>query len=139
MPASAPPSLIVVLDPDYSDRLESVIAHAPVWIVDTPSNKEACQRIWKRQPHSDHREIGAITSFGAGSEDNLSEGLFDVLPQLETHHGVVDGDYLRFAQSFVVEVIGVRATKDIVSRLAELGLDVISETPDGFRAKRRGD
>ena len=55
-------NLIVVLDPNYGNRLGKVAQFTPVWVVATPGNNDACQQLWKTSPVSDHREKGAITS-----------------------------------------------------------------------------
>jgi len=56
-------NLIVVVDPNYGDRLETTSHISPVWVVDSPQNKAACKRLWNAHPTSDHSEKGGVTCY----------------------------------------------------------------------------
>lgn len=81
--------LIVVVDPNFGDRLESLSQLAPIWIVASPGNKDVCHRLWASQAHSDHREKGAATHYTVTDLEDRVGNLLDIIPQLETHHGEV--------------------------------------------------
>src|ERR1700683_5433165 len=98
---------IVVIDPDWADDLERAAQFAPVWVVATQRNRAACERLWKSNPHPDHREKGAITCYDAPNPEDRLARLLGILPQLEAHYGEVEGDELVFPKGFAVEVSGL--------------------------------
>ena len=78
------PALIVIVDPDYGDGLETAAQSAPVWVVDTQGNRRAFEKLWKARPAGDHRAKGAVTSYKTQNlEDRLSSLLY-IMPELET-------------------------------------------------------
>jgi hypothetical protein len=99
--------------------LDTIALGAPAWIVATPGNKLACERLWKKHPHTDHREKGAITHYTAADPEDRLRGLVNIIPVLETHHGVQD-NYLSFPNGFLVEVIGLTLTDNVANALREL-------------------
>src|SRR6266487_4093879 len=56
-------NLIVVVDPDYADQVQRAAQFAPVGVVATQANRDACERLWRNTPHTDHREKGAVTCY----------------------------------------------------------------------------
>ncbi len=112
-------NLILVLNPNFDSSLEEISQRAPVWIVESQSNRKACERLWKLKPRADHREIGAITSFRSARPEDPVETLIAILPQLETHHGGVEQDELVFPGRFVLEVIGTSVTEPVKSALRD--------------------
>ena len=129
-------NLIVVVDPNYGNRLGKVAQFAPVWVVATPGNKDACQQLWKTSPVSDHREKGAITSYQVRDAEDRVANLLDILPTLQEHHGQICGDYLSFPDGFVLEVIGLTLTGSLTNALQEFGFASFFEKPEGFQARK---
>jgi hypothetical protein len=128
------PDLILVVDPSYSEQIDIAAQSAPLWIVSTPINRSACERAWKAKHHPDHREKGAITCYHTANPDNRTESLFGILDQLETHHGEVRGDVMRFPKGFVLEVIGIQSDEEIATALREFGFTSFFNTAGGFQA-----
>jgi hypothetical protein len=129
------PDLIVVVDPDFGERLEEVAQLAPTWVVATPGNANAYQRLWKAHAHADHQEKGAITSFRVREAEARVANLLDILPQTEQHHGELRDDYFAYPSGFVLEVIGVTLTDTVTIGLSEFGFSSFAETPGGFQAQ----
>jgi hypothetical protein len=127
-------NLIVVVDPDYADRLERTAQFAPVWVVGSQTNRDACEQLWRNHPHPDHREKGAITSYKTSNPEDRLGSLLDIVPQLETHHGEVKDNELTFPNDFVLEVIGLSLADNVTNALRELGFTSFVETPEGFQA-----
>src|SRR5258707_5607422 len=119
-------NLIVVVDPNYGDRLETTSHIAPVWVVDSPQNKAACKRLWHAHPTSDHREKGSVTCYNVTDADARLANLINVLPDLEEHHR-------EFSGVFTLEVIGLKLTDSVIRTLRELGFSSFSEAPEGFQ------
>jgi hypothetical protein len=129
-------NVIVIVDPDYGDGVERAARSAPVWVVASQTNRNACGKLWESHPHSDHRDIGATTVFEtAHSEDRLGS-LLSIAPDLETHHGEVRDDELVFPEGFVLEVIGLALAYNVTNALRELGFTAFVQTPEGFQARK---
>ena len=130
--------VVVVLDPAFGERLESLLPLAPIWIADTEINKPTYERLWRDHKHEDHREKGAITSFKVSDTNNRVKSLLDIIPDVETHHGRAEGKELVFPYGFVLMVIGVPLNKDVTEALRGYGFTAFRETADGFQAIKRG-
>ena len=126
--------LIVIVDPDYGELLERSARSAPVWIVDTPTNREVFVRLWNHLSNPDHRAKGAITSFKITNPQDRMGNLLGILPELETHHGEVGGNYLVFPPGFVLKVIGLELTENVKSALRDFGFKSFVGIPVGFQA-----
>lgn len=127
-------NLIVVVEPDYAGQLEGASRHAPVWVVATQSNRDACERLWSADPHRDHREAGAITCFDVTAMEDRFANLINVIPVLETHYGEVKDNELVFPKGFVLEVIGLPLADGVADALREYGFGSFVGTSDGFQA-----
>ncbi len=127
-------SLIVIVHPDYAERLERAAETAPVWIVATQINRHACERLWKNHPRPNHRDRGAVTCYETRDPEDRLASLMDIVPTLETHHGEVQGNELVFPNGFVLEVIGLGLADKVTTALREIGFRSFVETPEGFQA-----
>ncbi len=119
--------MLVVLDPDFGDRLVDVRSDQPVWIVESPANTPAARRIW-----SDGVErSGVLTLFKSSAEsgEHKFEHQLDVI---DLHHGPYSSD-----ESYTcIDVIGASLTAEIIARLLALGFGSPSATAEGFKATR---
>jgi hypothetical protein len=122
-------NLIVVVDPNYGDRLETTSHMAPVWVVASSHNKATCKRLWSAHPTSDHAEKGAVTCYNVTDAEDRLANLLNVLPDLELHYG-------EFSEGFTLEVIGLKPADSVISTLRELGFSSFSETPEGFHVRK---
>ena len=61
----------VVLHEDYGDRLVALLARIPVWIVGTPRNCEAAQRVWSSRPSQNH--LTGLTTFKVAADMRFSQ------------------------------------------------------------------
>ncbi len=128
-------NLIVVVDPDYGERLSSVAQTAPCWVVSTPGNNEACEHFREGSAVTDHREKGALTSYAVNDPEDRLANLLDVLPTLEEHHGEMGDNDFVFPEGFILEVIGLSPTGDVTNALREVGFASFFAARGGFRAR----
>ncbi len=128
-------NLIVVVDPDYGDRLGSAAQLAPVWVVSTPGNKDACQHFQETSPVAGHNEKGALTSYAVNNPEDRLANLLDILPTLEEHHGEMGDKDFTFPEGFILEVIGLSPTGDVTNALREVGFAAFFAARGGFRAR----
>jgi len=128
--------LIVVVDPNYGDRIETAAQTAPVWAVASLVNKAACERIWAAHRAIDHRERGAVTCYHVTDQEDRLGNLLTILPTLVEHHGEIDNDQFSFPSGFVLGVLGLTPTETVTSALKELGFSGFVGLPDGFNASK---
>ena len=110
-----PRSVAIVFDDDYTSALEGLAFHTPVWLTDTPANRQAAEQAWRvaiEWPHI------SVTLFRPAEWDTL-------LAQIALH--------LRYD---LVEAIGTPLSPDARAALDAAGFVRIEETPAGFRARR---
>ncbi len=135
----------VVVDPGYMGTLEEIAAQVPLWIVATPANSEACQRIWDRRRITDHRLPGSVTSYDISDGQDRESNLLTVLPILEVHYGdpdhqvlclcpVIRNDNLHLPNGFGLDIMGLNLANDLEARLKDVGFDTFVPTAVGFQA-----
>lgn len=108
-------SIAVVFTPDFADSLERVAFHTPVWLVDTPANRNAAEDAWRRAVEWPHI---SVTLF---REDDWRVLL----------------DQIALRERFdVVEAIGAPLTPATREALDAAGFVRVEETATGFRARR---
>lgn len=128
--------LIVVVDPNYGDSIETAAQAAPVWAINTLPNKTACERIWTAHRAVDHRERGAVTCYNVTDKEDRLGNLLNVLPTLEEHHGEIRDDHFSFPNGFVLGVLGLAPTESVTAALREFGFSSFVEIADGFEARK---
>jgi hypothetical protein len=126
---NAPYLVTIVLDRVYGPRLREALEEGPVWVVDSPVNREVAQKLWNEFPSRDH--LNGITVFkgaGAGSE----EVLIGEFATIDLHHGIHSAD----PPYTVIRVIGCYLTSEIETTLSEYGFDSFERIDGGFEAVR---
>jgi hypothetical protein len=130
---SSAQEVLVVLDPNFGDRLRDVWRGQPVWITMSPVNAPEVQALWASTPSPIH--LTGITGFaheeGAAAED----GLLAQLSTIDLHHG----PYSTKTPYAVLTVIGAQLTEPVRAALSELGFSKFQQRPDGFAATRAED
>jgi hypothetical protein len=129
---AADPALevLVVLDPDFGDRLRHVWHGQPVWITMSPANAPVVHALWVSSPSQTH--LTGITGFRYGEGVTAEDRLLAELDTIELHHG----PYSTSAPCTTFKVIGARLTAAIQNALSELGFATFQKSPDGFAATR---
>jgi hypothetical protein len=122
--------VFVVLDREYGERLSELTQKEPVWIVDTPLNRAAAQKIWTAYPNRSH--LDGVTTFKFGEDSSPEDILINELDTIDVHHGT----YSANPPYTVLEVIGTAINGRLKTELSQFGFDDFRETPNGFRAVR---
>lgn len=68
-----PYRVFVVLDREYGERLSQLVGQAPVWIVDTPTNRLEAQKIWAADSNRSH--LNGVTTFKTEGDGSAEEAL----------------------------------------------------------------
>jgi hypothetical protein len=118
----------IVLIPDFAAELEGLARRMPVWVVDTPANRAAADRLRRASPDLD------LTVFRAAPGYAPEEICADVLGTVELHHG----PYSRDPPCGALEVVGAAASPRVREALSAEGFAVVAERPGGFVATRLG-
>ena len=122
--------VIVIVDPDFGDRLAAIPSGIPVWTADTPANKPVALRHWKAR--SDDNHLTGITTLQIVQANTSEENLLDVFYAIDLHHGPesTDNPYMQ------VEVIGTEITDRIRNLVSKYAFDDFVEKANGFIATR---
>src|SRR5262245_35833389 len=122
--------VLVVLDPNFGDRLRDAWRGQPVWITMSPPNAPEVQALWANTPSPNH--LTGITGFaheeGVAAEDRL----LAELSTIDLHHG----PYSTNTPYSVLTVIGAQLTEPVRAALSELEFSTFQQRPDGFAAAR---
>lgn len=110
-----PRSVAVVFDPDFSDSLEKLAFHTPVWMIDTPENRAAAEQAWRTANEWPHI---SVTLFSDHDWKTL-------LYQISLNE--------RFE---MLEALGSPLSSEARGALESAGFVRIEETHQGFRARR---
>lgn len=108
--------MTVVFHDDYSENLENVAFRSPVWIVDTPANRQAAERAWHAAVEWPHITV-ILFRF-----DDWGTLLSQIALQVRSVTGL--------------DVLGSALTPAARGALDEAGFGRVDETQDGFRARR---
>ena len=120
----------VVLDPDYSDKLKSLVQVCHVWVIDTPANSAVASEYWSQNPTYEAER--GITTFSVSENESRLESCLRILDTVEDHHGPYSCD----PPYSVLEVIGVPLTDEAKASIKDLGFETFDTTVEGFRAAR---
>jgi hypothetical protein len=120
---------IVVL-PDFEAELAELAQRAHVWLVDTPSNRRAAERVWATG--TSDRTHG-VTTFKVDPGAPSETWIVEILPVVDEHHGL----RAEWATDVVLEVRGLAVTPKVLSALQELGPFSLEEDQGGFIARRQ--
>ena len=110
-----PRSVAIVFSEDYSSQLEKLAFHTPVWMIDTPDNRNAAEEAWRRAMEWPHISVTLFRplEWSALLEQVALQERFDV-----------------------VEAIGTPLTPAAEAALREARFVRIEQTATGFRARR---
>ncbi len=125
-----PYAVSVVVDREFGLRLREILPAGPIWVVDTPANREAAQKLWAEFPG--HNHLTGITLFDFGATSTPAEILIGNMGTIDLHHGEYSAD----PPYTVIRVIGCTLEPEVQASLIEFGFDSFVPTADGFGATR---
>jgi len=121
--------VFVVLDREFGDRVSDLARTGPVWIVDTPLNRIAVQKV---AVHPSHGHSEGITTFKSDDACSSEDTLINELDTIDLHHGSYSAD----PPYTVLDVIGAVLSERLRTELSQFGFDDFQPTTEGFRASR---
>lgn len=93
-------NVLVVLDPNFGDRLRDVRRGRPVWIVMSAANAPVVRALWAAEPDATH--LTGVTGFRHSAGVAAEDGLLAELNTIELHHG----SYSTSTPCTVIDVVG---------------------------------
>jgi len=127
---AAPYKVYVIVDREFGGQLTDLEQGAPVWIVDSPTNKPVAQRLWKER--ADESRLTGITTFKAPDSLSPENMLLAELDTIDLHHGPHSAD----PPYTVIEVVGAPLTAKAKTELSKYGFDEFHAKSKGFTARR---
>jgi hypothetical protein len=116
--------LLVVLDPEFGDRIRAVQPSQPAWVIHSERNTAVMRAAWAAG-------LKDVTLF-TPSELQSEHEFVSQLDMIDLHHGPYSTD----TPYTLIEVIGARLTEDAEEALRQLGFDSFQSTTEGFAATR---
>ena len=129
MNVKSPYRVHLVVDPEFGERLSTLPADEPVWVVASPLNESAARQLWQQRPTKSH--LDGVSVFDSYDGDR-EEAVLGTLDTIDLHHG----EHSATPPYSLLEVIGCPASESIRAALAELGFSVVAATTEGFSAQR---
>jgi hypothetical protein len=127
-----PSEVILILDPNYGERIGQLTPGIPAWVVRSAANAPALDKWWADHPECNN--LSGITGFYEREGITSPESRFTVqLDNIEQHHGPYSTD----SPHTRLRVIGLRLTEQVRHELSALGFTMFAEdAADGFTASR---
>jgi hypothetical protein len=123
-------SVGIVVDHEFGDRVAPLSRRLHVWVCDSPANHAAAMSVWQEQPSN--AATSGVTTFDFRAGDSPEEIFLKIIGTVDLHHG----EWSHEPPWSVLEVYGVAPTTGIRSALEEYGVTQLTQSPDGFIARR---
>ena len=120
----------VIVDPQFGNRLRTVTAGEPIWIVDTDINRLAYEAVGRERKPESH--LVGMSSFKVDPEASPEDWLLSEIKTIDLHHGEMSHE----PPWSVINVIGTRWTKRIQEELTRFGFEEHEDTTEGFVASK---
>lgn len=130
MKIASPYKVRVVVDRTFGERLASLPAGEPVWVIDSPINTPVAHRLWRER--NDENHLTGITTFKPGASLSSEDGAAALLGTIEDHHGEYSAD----PPYSILEIIGCADSQRLRSALAEFRFHVEASSGDDIVAVR---
>jgi hypothetical protein len=125
-------AVAIVVDRDFSTRLNDLAEWVHVWVIDTPENRVATERVWERTGRQYSFERG-VTTFISNISDEPERNAAGILATVEEHHGVERHD----PPCCRIEVFGAKPEASVRAAFEAWGYTELKPTAGGFVALRR--
>ena len=118
-------TVAIVVDPEFGDRLDSVVNRQCAWIAESAANRVAVERLRRG------KLAYVVTIFFFDPTASRAEVLARILPAVDEHHGTLSCNppYKR------VSVYGVQPTAIVQAALTGINFESDAVMTDGFIAR----
>jgi hypothetical protein len=84
-PAGSTSRVLVILDPEYGERLQPAWEGQPIWVELSPINEPVVRELWRGVPAPNH--LTGITGLTFDPSLSAEERLLAELDTIDLHHG----------------------------------------------------
>ncbi len=123
-------SVVVIVDPDFGEKLKIIPAGRPVWITMSFANDQIVRSLWEIRGSGDH--LTGITGFRFDGEISAEDRFLAELDAIDLHHG----PYSSTSPCAEIAVMGARLSAEIRTDPSNLGFMDFREAADCFAARR---
>ncbi|NTZ83864.1 hypothetical protein FCJ61_12850 [Burkholderia metallica] len=127
-------TIALIVDPDSSERIRDIAAHARhTWVVTSDTNDPVVRQIWNtRWPESGQAPEGGVTTFLRYGDDRES-WCAGILDAVDDHHG----DAMHRDGHAILAVYGTPLSGRLRRALSAFGFSDFVSTTEGFLAFKR--
>ena len=119
------PSVALVVDPEYGERLQGLVERMPIWALNSTSNRAATEWLWEKDPEMRRRiTLFDVPDFPVDTQEFI--GIVASIAAQRTKHSLPPVSD--------VEVIGMELYPDLNGALLEFGFQTLESTVSGFKA-----
>ena len=124
--------VILIVDPAFGARLQTQIGSAPVWLVESPSNRAIAEQLRLGYPVATNAML--LTVFTGDRDASGADRVLAILGTVAENHGMwsTDGHELTLT---ALRVIGAEATREVTAACRDYGLPHITVAEQGFVAR----
>lgn len=124
-------TVLVIVDPDFGEKLRIIPAGRPVWITMSAANEPIVRSLRESRGSADH--LTGITGFRFREEISAEDRFLAELDTIDLHHGPYSSTSPSYTE---IVVMGARLTAEIRADLSDLGFTDFGEAVDGFTGRR---
>ena len=122
---SAGPAVALVLDPEFGERLQGLVEHAPIWALNSTTNRAATEWLWEKEPDTRRRiTLFDVPDYPLDTQEFIGVVASIVAQRTKHAEGPLED----------VEVIGMELFPDLNGALLEFGFQSVESTVRGFKA-----
>ena len=121
---TAAQAVALVLDPEFGERMEGLVEHAPIWALNSTTNQAAAEWLWEKAPETHKR----ITLFDVPNYPLDTQEFIGVVASIVAQRGKLG------EPPADIEVIGMDLFPDLNGALLEFGFQSVEPTVRGFKA-----
>jgi len=118
-------AVALVLDPEFGERLQGLVEHAPVWALNSTTNRAAAEWLWEKDAETRKRiTLFDVPEYPLGTQEFVGV-VAGIVSQREKQKREPMQD---------LEVIGMDLFPDLNGALLEFGFQTVEPTVRGFNA-----
>ena len=125
------PTVVLVLDPAFGDRLWEIGARHDTWVVPSDVNRSAVEEMWRARTEGNGGP--PVTIWSKPTPAVTEADWLAILGTIEIHHGAEAGE----PALEMLSVYGAAATPPVAAALKAYDYDAVKPTGAGFVAFKR--
>ena len=125
------PTVVLVVDPDFGERLWQIAASHERWVVPSDVNRSVVEQMWKKR--AEPNDGPSLTIWSDPMPAVTAEDWLAILDTIEVHHG----SFWCEPPLDILSVYGAAPTANATAALDEYDYDLVQGAKSGFIAMKR--